>query len=53
MVEKFDVEYIPGGATQNTVRVTQVCTVPALVVQRVDNVIQQVNCYPVDKMYSN
>ena len=39
MVEKFDVEYIPGGAAQNTVRVTQVSTVQAVVVQRADDVI--------------
>ena len=25
MVDKFNVEYIPGGATQNSMRVAQVC----------------------------
>lgn len=26
MIEKFEVEYVPGGATQNTIRIAQVCS---------------------------
>ena len=27
LVDKFNVEYIPGGATQNSIRVAQVCSI--------------------------
>ena len=36
MVDKFNVEYIPGGATQNSMRVAQVskCNIISLLCQR-------------------
>ena len=31
MIEKFNAEYIPGGAAQNTARVTQVCSIDIII----------------------